>query len=85
MTFSPELCFVIEDNGTVIGYALAALNAKEFYQKLQVSWLPEMCSKYPLPDIPNEEVQSVSQVSCKNTYFLGSKVNFIYTTKRNII
>ncbi|XP_050437432.1 protein O-GlcNAcase [Adelges cooleyi] len=48
LTFSPEFCFVIEDNGTVIGYALAALDAKEFYQKLQVSWLPEMCSKYPM-------------------------------------
>lgn len=70
MTFSPESCFVIEDNGTVIGYALAALNAKEFYQKLQVSWLPEMCSKYPLPDNSNEEVQSVLQVSCKNSYFI---------------
>lgn len=64
LTFSPELCFVIEDNGTVIGYGLAALNAKEFYQKLQTSWLPEMCSKYQLPDNnSNEESLSVSQVS----------------------
>jgi len=63
LTLSPELCFVVEDNGTVIGYALAALNAKEFYQKLQVSWLSEMCSKYPLLDNSNEEIPSTSQVS----------------------
>lgn len=61
---SPELCFVIEDNGNVIGYALAAINAKKFYQKLQVSWLPEMCSKYPLLDNSSDGgVQPVSQVS----------------------
>jgi len=63
LTLSPELCFVVEDNGTVIGYALAALNAKEFYQKLQVSWFPEMCSKYPLSNDSSEEIQSASQVS----------------------
>lgn len=63
MALSPELCFVIEDNGTVIGYALAAKNAKEFYQKLQASWLPEMCTKYPL-SISGEEMHSVSHVSC---------------------
>jgi len=62
LTLSPELCFVVEDNGTVIGYALAALNAKEFYQKLQVSWFSEMCSKYPL-DNSTDKIQSASQVS----------------------
>lgn len=62
MTLNPELCFVIEDNGTVIGYALAAINAEDFYQKLQASWLPEMCSKYPL-SVSGEDVQSVSHVS----------------------
>ncbi|CAI6368457.1 unnamed protein product [Macrosiphum euphorbiae] len=60
LTLSPELCFVVEDNGTVIGYALAALNAKEFYQNLQVSWFSEMCSKYPL-DNSTDEIQSASQ------------------------
>lgn len=63
LALCPELCFVVEDNGTVIGYALAALNAKEFYQKLQVSWLPEMCSKYSLVDNSSEEIPSASQVS----------------------
>lgn len=66
MTLSPELCFVVEDNGTVIGYALAALNAKEFYQKLQVSWLPEICTKYSL-DNSSEGIQSASQVSYHKT------------------
>lgn len=63
LTLSPEFCFVVEDNGNVIGYALAALNAKEFYLKMQVSWLPEMCSKYPLSNDSGEEMQSVLKVS----------------------
>ncbi|RZF36912.1 hypothetical protein LSTR_LSTR004600 [Laodelphax striatellus] len=47
LTFSPELCFVVEDETGIVGYACAALDAKQFQAKLQVAWLPEMCSKYP--------------------------------------
>lgn len=38
---------MVEDGNDVVGYAAAALNAKEFYQKLKAAWIPEMCLKYP--------------------------------------
>lgn len=47
LTLCPEFCFVVEDGNDVVGYAAAALNAKEFYQKLKAAWIPEMCLKYP--------------------------------------
>lgn len=47
LTLSPELCFVIEEGYEIVGYALAALNAKQFHQKLKAAWIPEMCVKYP--------------------------------------
>ncbi|CAG5014358.1 unnamed protein product [Parnassius apollo] len=31
----------------IVGYACAALNAKEFYKKQEIAWIPEMCKKYP--------------------------------------
>lgn len=76
LTLCPEFCFVVEDNGNVIGYALAALNAKEFYQKMQVAWIPEMCSKYPLLDGSVEEMQSVLQVRLKLFNLFSQFFNF---------
>ena len=50
LTLSPEMCFVVEDELGVMGYAVAALDAKSFRQKQRMSWLPAMCEKYPKPD-----------------------------------
>lgn len=64
LTLTPELCLVVVDDGDhdaddvgrpmadehggVIGYACAALDAKEFYRKQEMCWMPAMCEKYPL-------------------------------------
>lgn len=53
---------VVEDEDGIVGYALAALNVKTFNQKLSVSWIPEMCSKYPMDDTVRDLPQNV-QVS----------------------
>lgn len=68
VTFSPEFCFVVEDDDGVIGYALAALNAKQFYQKVKTAWIPEMRTKYPenLADV-NESAITVARVSIRST------------------
>lgn len=61
LILSPELCFVVEDETGIVGYACAALNAKQFYTQLESSWLPVMCTKYPLNDAssppPNKHVE----------------------------
>lgn len=62
ITLSPELCMVVEDENGIVGYALAALNVKSYYQKLSISWIPELRMKYPLEDNINELPQNV-QVS----------------------
>ena len=46
-TLSPELCFVVEDDNSVVGFAAAAANAKELQRRIRVAWIPEMQSKYP--------------------------------------
>ena len=53
---------VVEDENGIVGYALAALNVKSYYQKLSISWIPELRMKYPLEDNINELPQNV-QVS----------------------
>jgi len=49
LTLSPELSFVVEDEDGICGYGLAALDAKQYLKKLEMAWLPELCSKYPEP------------------------------------
>lgn len=55
LTLAPELCMIIKCSNRIIGYACAALDAREFYRKQEMCWLPEMCLKYPISllDEPN--------------------------------
>ncbi|XP_054273322.1 protein O-GlcNAcase isoform X2 [Macrosteles quadrilineatus] len=47
LTLSPELSMIVEDETGIVGYAVAALDARQFYGKVRLAWLPEMCQKYP--------------------------------------
>lgn len=53
VTISPEYCFVLEDSEGICGYALAALDAKLFYQKAEVAWYNFLKEKYPKPETSN--------------------------------
>lgn len=48
LAFSPNHAFVCTNNlGEVIGFVVAAVNAKEFYRRASIAWLPELRAKYP--------------------------------------
>ena len=55
---------VVEDDNGIVGYAGAALDARQFYTKVRMAWLPEMSQKYPLPTPPasTSEKFTTSQV-----------------------
>jgi protein O-GlcNAcase/histone acetyltransferase len=63
LTLTPEFCFVVEDDIGLVGYALAALDAKQFHKKLELAWLPEMCHKYPQPEKRSGETLSSAEVN----------------------
>lgn len=48
ITLNPELCFVVEEDGDLLGYACATLDAKQFYRNQEMCWMPAMCEKYPV-------------------------------------
>lgn len=50
MILSSELCFVVEDQEGVCGYALASLDALALQQKCNMAWIPAMCNKYHKPN-----------------------------------
>jgi protein O-GlcNAcase/histone acetyltransferase len=62
LTLTPDFCFVVEDDVGLVGYALAALDAKQFHKKMELSWLPEMCQKYPQPEKTSGETLSNTEV-----------------------
>lgn len=47
MTLSPELCFVVEDDQALVGFAAAAADAKELRRRIRIAWIPELERKYP--------------------------------------
>lgn len=48
LAFSPNHAFVCTNNlGEVIGFVVASVNAKEFYRRTSIAWLPELRAKYP--------------------------------------
>lgn len=61
LSLTPEFCFAVEDDIGLVGYALAALDAKQFHKKLELSWLPEMCHKYPQPEKNSGETLSMTE------------------------
>ena len=42
-------CFVCENSldGSIVGYAVSASDAKVFHSRFHVEWLPGMRAKYP--------------------------------------
>ena len=49
LNLSPEFCFVCENSldGSIVGYAVSASDAKVFHSRFHVEWLPGMRAKYP--------------------------------------
>ena len=49
LKFAPELGVILEDRGGVCGYALGALDTREFFARYEVEWRPEWCARFPPP------------------------------------
>lgn len=65
VTIHPEFCFVVEDDNGIVGYACSAPDYKKFRIEQEVSWIPEMCRKYPQSE-SQEELSKFAKVSRTN-------------------
>lgn len=50
LAYEPELALVVEDVQGVCGYALGALDSREFYRRYDEQWRPRLCAQFPLPE-----------------------------------
>lgn len=60
VTLTPELCLVAVDGLEIVGYACAALDAKQFYQQQEMCWMPAMCAKYPLSLLERSQSEAIA-------------------------
>jgi ribosomal protein S18 acetylase RimI-like enzyme len=49
LRFEPSLSLILEDDEGICGYALAALDSRDFYDRYEREWLPELQAQYPEP------------------------------------
>jgi ribosomal protein S18 acetylase RimI-like enzyme len=49
LKFEPELALMLEDEESVCGYALAALDSRKFYDRYENEWRPALCARFPEP------------------------------------
>ena len=62
LTLSPEYCFVAEDDSGVCAYLVAALDAKKFWAKYEIAYLPEMREKYEKPNAEEDKEMTEAEV-----------------------
>lgn len=53
LLLQPELAFVAEAGGTVLGYVVAALDSEEFYARWQLEWSPRFAATHPASSRPD--------------------------------
>jgi ribosomal protein S18 acetylase RimI-like enzyme len=49
LKFEPELAVILEDAGGVCGYALGALDSREFFARYEAEWRPGLTARFPAP------------------------------------
>ncbi len=49
LRFAPELALMVEDDQGVCGYALAAFDSREYFNRYETEWRPLLCKQFPAP------------------------------------
>ena len=49
LRFEPELSLILENGEGVCGYALAAFDARRFFERYEREARPELCARFPAP------------------------------------
>ena len=49
LAFEPDSSLVLEDEDGVCGYALGAVDSRNFYARYDAEWRPQLCARFPSP------------------------------------
>ena len=62
LAFEPDLSLILEDRDGICGYALGALDTREFYQRYERDWRPGLAAQFPDPQDDSREWTRPQQV-----------------------
>ncbi|XP_072883160.1 protein O-GlcNAcase isoform X1 [Hemitrygon akajei] len=79
LTLSPDYCFVLEDEGSICGYALGTVDVKPYARKCKVSWIPAMREKYVKPETNKELSEQQKMMLSFHEEQQGLPENFLAT------
>ncbi|XP_051883632.1 protein O-GlcNAcase-like [Pristis pectinata] len=79
LTLSPDYCFVLEDEGSICGYALGTVDVKPYARKCKVSWIPAMREKYVKPEANKELSEEQKMMLSFHEEQQGLPENFLAT------
>ncbi|XP_067858084.1 protein O-GlcNAcase isoform X2 [Heptranchias perlo] len=79
LTLSLDYCFVLEDEGSICGYALGTVDVKPFCTKCRVSWIPAMREKYIKPETSKELSEEQKMMLSFHEEQQGLPDNFLAT------
>jgi len=60
--FEPDFALILEDEKGVCGYALAAFDTRQFFDRYEKEWRPRLCQDFPMPDGDPKSWSRVEQV-----------------------
>jgi ribosomal protein S18 acetylase RimI-like enzyme len=49
LEFEPSFSLILEDGEGICGYALGAVDSKQFYSRFEKEWRPDLCARFPEP------------------------------------
>jgi GNAT superfamily N-acetyltransferase len=49
LKFEPDLSLILEDTQGICGYAFAAFDSREFFDRYEREWRPQLTAKFPKP------------------------------------
>jgi ribosomal protein S18 acetylase RimI-like enzyme len=49
LEYAPSLALVLEDDRGICGYALGAIDSRQFYDRYEREWRPNLCQQFPEP------------------------------------
>ncbi|NOZ39253.1 MAG: GNAT family N-acetyltransferase [Planctomycetes bacterium] len=60
--FEPDFALILEDEKGVCGYALAAFDTRQFFDRYEKEWRPRLCQDFPMPGGDSNSWSRVEQV-----------------------
>ncbi len=49
LAYEPDFALILEDEAGVCGYALAAFDTRQFFDRYEKEWRPGLCHEFPMP------------------------------------